>query len=78
MKSNSSRKRGNDMKSYRVQYDLRTDEEIANWTYTGPPRFGPRARPKGLVARIIRKILGESKHRNYPDGGFRDHHRQAA
>ena len=78
MKSNNSRKRGNGMKSYRVQYDHRTDEEITNWTYAGPPRFGPRTQRKGLVARIIGKIFVKGKHRNYPDGGFRNHQRQAA
>ena len=33
MNNKQNRKRGSGMKSYRVQYDNRTDEEIKNWTY---------------------------------------------
>ena len=72
------REKGHDMKSYRVQYDPRTEEEIANWRYLGPPQFGPSTRHKGLFIRIFKRFFGMSKHRNYPDGGFRKQERNAA
>lgn len=66
------------MKSYRVQYDTRTEEEIENWTYEGPPLFGSRSRRDGIFARILRVLFRVKSHRNYPDGGFRQRHKSTA
>ncbi|MBM36789.1 MAG: hypothetical protein CL460_06440 [Acidimicrobiaceae bacterium] len=78
MNNENNRKRGNGMKSYRVQYDTRTEEEIENWTYEGPPEFGPQGKRRGIVSRIIRALFRVKRHRNYPDGGFRRRKRSAA
>jgi len=78
MNNEKDRKRGNGMKSYRVQYDTRTEEEIENWTYEGPPKFGPKGKRRGIVSRIIRALFRVKSHRNYPDGGFRRRERSAA
>ena len=66
------------MKSYRVQYDNRTDEEIKNWTYEGPPEFGKDRKERGIISRIIGALFQVKSHRNWPDGGFRRHRRSRA
>ncbi|HAE53924.1 MAG TPA: hypothetical protein DCG25_03060 [Acidimicrobiaceae bacterium] len=66
------------MKSYRVQYDTRTEEEIENWVYEGPPLFGTQSKPGGIFTRIIRILFRAKSHRNYPDGGFRQRQKSAA
>jgi len=78
MNKQQNRKRGNGMKNYRVQYDTRTEEEIKNWTYEGPPEFGSETKSHGIVSRIIRALFKAKGHRNWPDGGFRQHERSAA
>jgi len=66
------------MKSYRVQYDNRSEEEIKNWTYEGPPLFGAQSKRQSIVTRIIRALFRVKTHRNYPDGGFRQRQKSAA
>ena len=78
MNNKLNRKRGNGMKSYRVQYDNRTDQEIKNWTYEGPPEFGTETKNRGIVSRIIKALFKAKSHRNWPDGGFRRHRRSKA